>query len=119
MEELNIVDLIENNPITKLNGNNYQSKMITKIKEKFNGFEQQMFVSSFYCFLNYNSKTDFVIDLDSIWEWLGFSVKIKAKTLLEKHFICNKDYINLLNDNAQQELDCKNMADIIKKHLYS
>jgi len=25
MEELNIVDLIENNPITKLNGNNYQS----------------------------------------------------------------------------------------------
>jgi len=31
MEELNIVDLIENNPITKLNGNNYQSKMVIKI----------------------------------------------------------------------------------------
>jgi hypothetical protein len=66
MEELNIVDLIENNPITKLNGNNYQCKMVTKIKEKFNNFEQQMFVSSFYCFLNYNSKTDFVIDLDNV-----------------------------------------------------
>ena len=48
MDELNIVDLIENNPITKLNGNNYQSKMISKIKKEFNNFEQQMFVSSYY-----------------------------------------------------------------------
>ena len=102
MEELNIVDLIENNPITKLNGNNYQSKMVMKIKEKFDGFEQQMFVSSFYCFLNCNSKSDFVIDLDSIWEWLGFSVKIKAKKLLEKHFIENEDYKKSLFDIAQQ-----------------
>jgi hypothetical protein len=96
MEELNIVDLIENNPITKLNGNNYQSKMVTKIKEGFNNFEQQMFVSSFYCFLNYNSKTDFVIDLDDIWEWLGFKQKVNAKVLLEKTFIINKDYTKLL-----------------------
>ena len=79
MDELNIVDLIENNPITKLNGNNYQSKMISKIKKEFNNFEQQMFVSSFYCFLNYNSKTDFVIDLDDVWEWLGFKQKVNAK----------------------------------------
>ncbi len=95
MEELNIVDLIENNPITKLNGNNYQSKMVTKIKEGFNNFEQQMFVSSFYCFLNYNSKTDFVIDLDDIWKWLGFYQKNNAKTLLEKQFSIDIDYINL------------------------
>ena len=95
MDELNIVDLIENNPITKLNGNNYQSKMVTKIKEKFSSFEQQMFLSSFYCFLNYNSKTDFVIDLDDIWKWLGFYQKNNAKTLLEKQFSIDIDYINL------------------------
>ena len=107
MEELNIVELIENNPITKLNGNNYQSKMIIKIKNKFDGFEQQMFVSSFYCFLNCNSKSDFVIDLDSIWEWLGFSVKIKAKKLLEKYFIENEDYKKSLFDIAQQSSHTK------------
>jgi hypothetical protein len=87
MEELNIVDLIENNPITKLNGNNYQSKMVTKIKEKFSDFEQQMFVSSFYCFLNYHQLNDFVIDLDNIWKWLGFSQKVRAKELLIKNFM--------------------------------
>lgn len=104
MEELNIVDLIENNPITKLNGNNYQSKMVTKIKEKFNSFEQQMFVSSFYCFLNYNSKTDFVIDLDDIWEWLGFKQKVNSKTLLEKNFIIDTDYkLSLLLQQEQKK----------------
>jgi hypothetical protein len=107
MEELNIVDLIENNPITKLNGNNYQSKMVTKIKEGFNNFEQQMFVSSFYCFLNYNSKTDFVIDLDNVWKWLGFNQKVKAKVLLENHFKINIDYIKSLSHEGKQSSHVK------------
>jgi hypothetical protein len=102
MDELNIVDLIENNPITKLNGNNYQSKMVTKIKEQFTEFEQHMFVTSFYCFLNYNSKTDFVIDLDNVWKWLGFSTKQKAKDLLQKHFIIEQDYKISLNHQVKQ-----------------
>ena len=45
---IDIVNLIETNPITKLNGN-YQSKLIEKVKINFNNYEQQMFVSSFYC----------------------------------------------------------------------
>ena len=60
---LNIVELIENNPITKLTGS-YQNKLVTKIKENFNDNEQQMFVASFYCYLKYDRKNDFVIDLD-------------------------------------------------------
>ena len=104
MEELNIVDLIENNPITKLTGNNYQSKMVTKIKEGFSNFEQQMFVSSFYCFLNCNSKSDFVIDLDNVWEWLGFKQKVNAKTLLEKNFVIDNDYkVSLLLQQEQKK----------------
>ena len=54
-----IVDLIENNPITRLS-TTYQNKLLTKIKTKFTENEQQMFVASFYGFLNYDSKTDFV-----------------------------------------------------------
>ena len=107
MDELNIVDLIENNPITKLNGNNYQSKMISKIKKEFNNFEQQMFVSSFYCFLNYNSKTDFVIDLDNVWKWLEFTNKANAKKLLEKYFVVDIDYKKLLNAYINQDLEEK------------
>ena len=55
-----IVDLIENNPITKLS-TTYQNKLLTKIKTKFTENEQQIFVASFYGFLNYDSKMDFVI----------------------------------------------------------
>ena len=45
--ELNIVELIEKNPITRLSSD-YNVKMLTKIKEQFTEFEQQMFLSSFY-----------------------------------------------------------------------
>ena len=89
---INIVELIENNPITRLTGN-YQNKLLTKIKEKFTNNEQQMFVASFYCFLNYNQQNDFVIDLDDVWKWLAFSSKQNAKVLLEKQFVINKDYV--------------------------
>ena len=91
MEELNIVDLIEHNPITKLS-QSYNGKLLNKIQQGFSNFEQQLFVSSFYCYLNYNSKTDFVVDLDNIWKWLGFQQKYHAKYLLEKQFIINNDY---------------------------
>ena len=91
VNHLNIVELITSNPITKLSGT-YQSKLLTKIKESFSETEQNLFVSSFYCYLNYNKRTDFVIDLDNIWGWLGFSQKVKAKQMLEKNFIVDKDY---------------------------
>jgi hypothetical protein len=96
-----IVDLIENNPITKLS-TTYQNKLLTKIKTKFTENEQQIFVASFYGFLNYDSKTDFVIDLDDVWKWLKFSTKQKAKMLLENHFVKDKDYITLLNPPVKQ-----------------
>ena len=101
MSELDIVSLIEQNPITKLSGN-YHNKLITKIKDKFNDSQQQMFVASFYCFLNCDKKNDFVIDLDNVWKWLGFNQKYNAKRLLEQHFILDKDYKVLLLRTEEQ-----------------
>jgi hypothetical protein len=98
---LNIVELIENNPITKLS-NTYQGNLLTKIKDQFTETDQQLFVSSFYCYLNYNQKNDFVIDLDNVWKWLGFSTKQKAKLLLEKQFINESDYKLLINQQVKQ-----------------
>ena len=91
MTDLNIVELIEKNPITKLNGS-YQSKLIEKIQKTFNNYEQQIFLASFYCYLKYDNKNDFVIDLDNVWKWLGFQQKYHAKYLLEKQFTINCDY---------------------------
>ena len=91
MEKLNIAHLIERNSITRLS-KDYENKLLIKIKENFNDNQQQLFVASFYCFLNYDSKKDFVIDFDNVWKWLGFTRKDHAKTCLEKHFVRDVDY---------------------------
>ena len=103
---VDIVNLIENNPITKLNGN-YQSKFIERLQKHFNNYEQQMFVASFYCYLKYDNKNDFVIDLDNVWNWLGFGQKVNAKRVLEKNFTINKDYKLSLCQLAKQTTNTK------------
>ena len=88
---INIVELIEKNPITKLS-QKYNNLLLEKLQENFNTFEQQLFVSSFYCYLNFDKNVDFVVDLDDVWKWLGFAQKINVRILLEKNFKINVDY---------------------------
>ena len=80
---LDIVKLIEKNPITRLS-KDYQNNLINKIKSKFSEGQQQLFVASFFCYLNYNSKNEFIIDLDNVWKWIGFSRKDPAKVVIDK-----------------------------------
>jgi hypothetical protein len=75
---------------------------INKIKQRFNNDQQHLFVASFYTYLNYNSKTDFVIDLDNVWKWLGFARKDHCKRTLEKHFTKDIDYKILLLNSEEQ-----------------
>jgi phage anti-repressor protein len=102
---IDIVNLIEKNPLTKLSGN-YQSIMVEKVIQNFNTYEQQLFVSSFYCYLNYDDRRDFIIDLDSIWQWIGFSQKVSAKLLLEKNFIEDTDY-KILGSLERKQKDAR------------
>jgi len=107
---IDIVDLIENNPISKINIT-CKSKLIEKIQFKFTTYEQQLFLSSFYCYLKYDKINDYVIDLDNVWKWLGFSKKYHAKYLLEKQFIIDKDYKILLPKLRQQDFMTNNDED--------
>jgi len=99
---VDIVNLIESNPITKFSGD-YQCKLVEKVKNNFTNYEQQLFLSSFYCYLKYDSQKDFVIDLDNIWKWLGFTQKVNAKMLLEKNFNIDIDYKKLLLLQQKQD----------------
>jgi hypothetical protein len=102
MTELDIVELIEKNPITKLS-NSYNSKLLNKIKETFTGFEQKLFISSFYCYLNYDKNLDFVVDLNEVWKWLGFTQKVSAIRILEKHFKLDIDYKSAFDKAVSEE----------------
>jgi len=112
MTSFNIVDLITNNPITKLN-ETHNNNLLNKVKNSFNEYEQQLFIASFYSYLNYHKTDDYIVDLDNIWQWLGFSQKIKAKELLEKNFILDKDYKKPLYLEVKQK---KNGGQNIQKY---
>jgi len=94
-ERLDIVNLINNSPLTKLS-KGFHSTLLKKIQESFTNEDQQIFVASFYSYLKYNSKTDFVIDLDDVWKWCGFTRKDHCKRTLEKHFTRDVDYKSAL-----------------------
>ena len=101
LERLDIVQLIENNPLEKLS-NHYQTQLLDRIKETFSDSDQQLFIASFYCYLKYNCKTDFIIEMDNVWKWLGFSRRDHCKRVVEKHFTNYIDYKILLPQIGEQ-----------------
>jgi len=105
-ETLDIVALVQNNPLIKLTSDyDYNSKIIEKIKSVFTNYEQQLFVANFYCYLNYDSRKDFVVDLDFIWKWIGFGKKSDCKNLLVNNFQEAVDYkINKSSVNSDDKV---------------
>jgi len=110
---IDIVDLIENNPISKFNTTKYQSRLIEKLQSKFTNYQQQLFLSSFYCYLKYDKINDYVIDLDNVWKWLGFSTKGHSKRLIQKFFVIDKDYKISLSLEGKQDFMTKNDDEIV------
>ena len=112
MTSLNIVDLITNNPITRLT-ETHNNNLLNKVKNNFNETQQQLFIASFYSYLNYHKTDDYIVDLDNIWKWLGFNQKFNAIRILEKNFEVEKDYKILLNHQVKQkniEINKQNFA---------
>lgn len=89
-EKLNIEAFIKDNPLLKLSSD-YGSKIVQKIKSEFTTEEEKMFIFNFYCYVNYKPN-DFVILLNDIWKWLGYTRIDHCKTVLLKHFKENIDY---------------------------
>jgi hypothetical protein len=116
---LNIVELIDKNPIIKLS-QKYNNLLLAKLQENFSTFEQQLFVASFYCYLNYDKNTDFVVDLDHVWKWLGFSQKAHVKPMVESNFKLDVDYkIDTSSETDEHQLPHspnKSDSDKPKKH---
>lgn len=112
---VDIVRLIENNPIARFN-QTYQSKLIEKLQTNFSDYEQQLFLSNFYCYLKYDKVNDFVIDIDDIWKWLGFNKKCNAKRLVNNFFIIDKDYKVFLLRMDKQTFDSENMMEIEEEY---
>lgn len=110
MNTFNIVSLIEDKSVCNLS-NNYNNKLLNKIKEQFTEHQQQLFVASFYCYLKYSQTADFVVDLENVWKWIGFGTKADAKRVLTKNFTLDKDYKCLLRQPPEQNVSFRQLAE--------
>jgi hypothetical protein len=81
----------------------FKNELLMEMNNQFNTEEQRIFVNSFYAYLNHHHTDDFVIDLDMIYKFIGFSRKADLKKLLEKNFSEGTDYQILLRREPQQE----------------
>ena len=69
-----------------------KTKLVDKLKENFSEQDQKLYVCNLFLFLNYHPINDYVINLDNVWKFIGFSKKGNAKRLLENNFKENIDY---------------------------
>ena len=69
-----------------------KTKLIDKLEHHFSEEEQKLYVANLFLYLNYHPVDDFVVNLDNVWKFIGFSNKANGKRLLKQHFTENKDY---------------------------
>lgn len=100
---LDIASLIDTNPQIRLSQLS-RNKFIDNLKQRFDDDEQILFLANFYCYLNYDDK-DYIINLEKIWKWLGFSRIDACKTVLKKHFIKDTDYMIALHNLKKRKND--------------
>ena len=60
-------------------------------------------VANLFLYLNYHPIDDFVVNLDNVWKFIGFSNKANGKRLLKQHFTENRDYKKLLIRTDEQK----------------
>lgn len=84
------------------------------MKDNFTDSQQQLFVAIFYCYLNYDSKNDFVVYLDNVWKWIGFTRRDNCKRVLKKNFIQDINYKVTLPNFGER----KNEGRFNKEQIY-
>jgi hypothetical protein len=69
-----------------------KTKLIDKLQHYFSEEEQKLYVANLFLYLNYHPVDDFVVNLENVWKFIGFSNKANGKRLLKQHFTENRDY---------------------------
>jgi len=83
----------EENQLTNYNISD-DDEILILLNKNCNENEKEMFIKSYNLYKLYkNNKDDYIIDLDNIWQWLGFSLKANAKRQFISKFKENIDYI--------------------------
>lgn len=86
--------IVNESSISTILNDKIDDKLYELLENNMNTEDQKLFIKSFYLYLEHGNKEDvYVINLNDIYEWVGFSRKDHAKTLLIKNFKENIHYI--------------------------
>lgn len=84
------------------------------LNENFNTEDKKLFLESFKIYLQYgNDDTKFVINIDDIWKWIGYTEKSKLKKLLLNHFSEYNHYIIALAHSGKRKNEGGHNKEII------
>jgi len=84
------------------------SELFQMLRDRMSTEEQQFFMDSFKMYLQYGRNNDaFVVDLDNVWRWLGFSKKFNALRVLIRHFVKGCDYVVNHSKNKTKQGQCE------------
>lgn len=68
------------------------------MQQRMESEEERLFATSFQVYLKHGrNDTAFVVDLDDVWRWLGYSRKDPAKRVVMNTFTQDVDYVLLHN----------------------
>jgi phage anti-repressor protein len=70
--------------------------LLKKIQQNLNMDQRDIFIKSFYCYMNYHSTNDYPINLEDVFKMIGFANKENAKRTLRNNFTMDEDYKKLL-----------------------
>lgn len=78
------------------------TKLVQKLRNNFSESEQKLYICNLFLYLNHNSMNEFIINLENVWKFIGFSNKANAKRLLKHNFKDGTDYQVLLIRSDEQ-----------------
>ena len=62
------------------------------LNEEFTEEELKLYIANLYMYLNYNSTTDFPINLETVYKMIGFANKGNAMKTIKSNFTKDEDY---------------------------
>jgi hypothetical protein len=117
------IEAAPNNQMHVLNDSSYENidtRLAEILQQELDTDDQQQFVLHFQMYLTYGrDDKQFVVDLDNVWQWIGFTRRDNAKRFLYKVFEKDVDFIvsNLLLPKEKQPVHGGHNKESIKMNV--
>ena len=109
-ETVNFTALLAHSDINNLQ---IQSRFIELLNEEFTEEEQKLYIANLYMYLNYDSTTDYPINLETVYKMIGFANKGNAMKTIKSNFTKDEDYKISLFPTEKRVYGGQNREDVM------